>query len=224
MNTQAAYAQQLDAKIATLHELFAGLDAPEPEVFRSAYHHYRQRAEFRFWHAGADGFYAMFDPATPREPVRVDSFPAASQRVDALMLSLRRAVLDSPELKSGLFQVEFLDTLAGEALLTLIYHRRLDVAWEAAAGVLARCLDVRIVGRSRRQRITIGDDFVGPNACSSTGASSCCANPRVASHNRTPRSTGRCSRGRGLRARKAMAGWSSSIAASATSRLRSRNT
>ena len=26
MNTQAAYAQQLDAKIATLHELFAGLD------------------------------------------------------------------------------------------------------------------------------------------------------------------------------------------------------
>lgn len=160
MNTQAAYTQQLDAKIATLRELLAGLDTPEPEVFGSAHRHYRQRAEFRFWHAGADGFYAMFDPATPREPVRVDSFPAASQRINTLMVSLRGVVLASPELKSGLFQVEFLDTLAGETLLTLIYHRRLDVAWEAAAGVLARCLDVRIVGRSRKQRITVGEDFV----------------------------------------------------------------
>ena len=158
--SEAACEAKLEPKLAALQAALAEFGAPAPEVFRSPPAHYRQRAEFRFWHAGDDAFHAMFDPAAPREPLRVDHFPPASRRINALMGALRAAVLRSPELKSRLFQVEFLDTLAGESLLVLVYHRRLDAAWEDAARELAGALDVRIVGRSRGQRITIGEDFV----------------------------------------------------------------
>ncbi len=153
-------AVDLETKIAQLCTTFSQFDAPEPEVFTSPAQHYRQRAEFRFWHEGNDGFYAMFDPGAAGEPRRVDHFPAASQRINTLMVTLREALLHTPALKSRLFQVEFLDTLAGETLLTLVYHRRLDAVWEDAARTLAKALGVRIIGRSRGQRIAIGEDFV----------------------------------------------------------------
>lgn len=155
-----SYEAQLRPKLAALRTLFEPLDAPEPEVFRSPPVHYRQRAEFRFWHTDNDAYYAMFDPAAPREPLRVDVFPPASRRINELMPELQKMLLQIPELKSRLFQVEFLDTLAGETLLVLIYHRRLGADWEDAARVLATTLGVQIIGRSRGQRIVIGGDFV----------------------------------------------------------------
>lgn len=158
--TSEGYEAQLAPKLAALRTLLEPFDAPEPEVFRSPPVHYRQRAEFRFWHAGSDAHYAMFDPAAPREPLRVDVFPPASRRINELMPELRKMLLQMPELKSRLFQVEFLDTLAGETLVVLVYHRRLGTDWENAAGMLARTLDVRLIGRSRGQRIVIGEDFV----------------------------------------------------------------
>ena len=35
------------------------------------------------------------------------------------------------------FQVDFLATLSGELMITLIYHRKLDDAWQTAARELA---------------------------------------------------------------------------------------
>jgi tRNA (uracil-5-)-methyltransferase len=59
-----------------------------------------------------------------------------------------------------LFQVEFLTTLAGDALITLAYHRPLDEAWQAEAEQLAANLGVSLVGRSKGKRIVIGRDYV----------------------------------------------------------------
>ena len=59
-----------------------------------------------------------------------------------------------------LFQVEFLTTLAGDALITLCYHRPLDNAWEAAATLLAEELQVSVVGRSKGKRIVVGRPYV----------------------------------------------------------------
>jgi tRNA (uracil-5-)-methyltransferase len=59
-----------------------------------------------------------------------------------------------------LFQVEFLTTLAGDALITLCYHRPLDAEWQAEAEQLAAKLGVSLVGRSRGQRLVIGRDYV----------------------------------------------------------------
>ena len=65
-----------------------------------------------------------------------------------------------PLLEKRLFEVDFLATLSGEMLVTLIYHRKLDNEWEKAARTLAEKLNIKIIGRSRGQKLVLTDDFV----------------------------------------------------------------
>ena len=82
------YPAQLQTKQASLTELMADLDLPELEVFASEPSYYRMRAEFRIWHEGDDLYYAMFDSAEPRQPIRVDQFLPASRLINELMPAL----------------------------------------------------------------------------------------------------------------------------------------
>ncbi|MHB0776469.1 tRNA (uridine(54)-C5)-methyltransferase TrmA [Halomonas sp. WWR20] len=158
------YAEQLAAKRERIAAQFAHLNPPGLEVFASPPSHYRMRCEFRVWHEGSDLFYAMFevDPGDPKKKsvIRLDQYPVASRRINELMLALREALLDSPVLRRKLFQAEFLTTLTGEALITLIYHRPLEADWEAEARELQRRLDASVIGRSRKQRLVLERDHV----------------------------------------------------------------
>jgi len=158
--SELAYQQALEQKLERVCAGMKALGLPQPTLHRSPWVHYRQRAEFRVWHEGNDTFFAMFDPAEPRVPLRMDQFPAASERINRMMRDLRTAVLQSPALRHRLFQVEFLSTLSGEALAVLVYHRRLDETWQREAESLRTLLDATIIGRSRGQRLVLGDDFV----------------------------------------------------------------
>jgi tRNA (uracil-5-)-methyltransferase len=155
----AVYAAQLADKKTRLSELLAPFEAPEPQVFDSPGEHYRLRAEFRLWRKGEARHYAMFEQGDNRTPILLTDFPIASRRINELMPQLQAAWTD-PALGFKLFQVEFLSTLSGDALITLCYHRPLDAAWHAAAETLAATLGVSIVGRSRGKRTVIGRDFV----------------------------------------------------------------
>jgi len=154
------YQQLLADKCARVMRQFADLRAPVPEVFESPPRAYRMRAEFRIWHQGEDLFYAMFNPGDPKTPLRVDDFPIAAERIQAAMPVLREALLPNQTLRRKLFQVEFLSTLAGDLLVTLIYHRPLEADWEAAAAELEQALDAHIIGRSRKQRLVLSRDYV----------------------------------------------------------------
>ena len=158
------YDQQLTAKRERIAAQFAHFAPPPLEVFASPATHYRQRCEFRLWHEGDDLYYAMFevdaeDPKRKRV-IRLDQYPVASRSINALMPRLREALLESPVLRRRLFQVEFLTTLSGEALVTLIYHRPLDDVWEAEARELQARLGIMIIGRSRKQRRVLERDHV----------------------------------------------------------------
>ncbi|MBA2779457.1 tRNA (uridine(54)-C5)-methyltransferase TrmA [Billgrantia kenyensis] len=160
----ARYDQQLAAKRERITGQFERFSPPALEVFASPPSHYRQRCEFRLWHEGDDLYYAMFevDPDDPKHKrvIRLDEYPVASQRINQLMPRLREALLESDVLRRRLFQVEFLTTLSGEALVTLIYHRPLDEAWEEEARRLQQRLDIRIIGRLRKQRLVLECDHV----------------------------------------------------------------
>ncbi|VXB21692.1 tRNA (uridine(54)-C5)-methyltransferase TrmA [Pseudomonas sp. 8O] len=156
----ATYDAQLAEKKARLVELLAPFGAPEPAVFDSPREHYRMRAEFRLWREDGQRHYAMFAPGDKHTPILLDDFPIASLRINALMPRLRAAWQASEALSFKLFQVEFLTTLAGDALITLAYHRPLDDTWQAEAERLAAELNVSLVGRSRGQRLVIGRDYV----------------------------------------------------------------
>ncbi|MDN6856306.1 tRNA (uridine(54)-C5)-methyltransferase TrmA [Pseudomonas sp. CAN2814] len=155
----AQYDSQLADKAARLRELLAPFAAPEPEVFDSPREHYRLRAEFRLWREGEARHYAMFEQGDKHTPILIEEFPIASQRINALMPRLKAAWAE-PTLGHKLFQVEFLTTLAGDAMITLCYHRPVDATWQAAAEKLASELGVSIVGRSRGKRLVVGRDYV----------------------------------------------------------------
>lgn len=152
---------------ALLHEktkhtasLFTRFAMPEPSCFPSPPTGYRARAEFRVWHEGSDLYYVMFNPAESRVPVRVESFPAALPPIQEVMPRLLAELRDNEALRHKLFQVEFMGTRAGEVLVTLAYHRKLDENWESTAQSLAGEFDVSIVGRSRKQKLVIGRDYI----------------------------------------------------------------
>jgi len=156
----ATYDAQLAEKAARLVELLTPFDAPAPEVFDSPREYYRLRTEFRLWREDGQRHYAMFEPGDKHTPILIDDFPIASRRINELMPQLKAAWQASETLSFKLFQVEFLTTLSGDALITLAYHRPLNDAWQAEAEQLAATLGVSIVGRSKGKRIVIGRDFV----------------------------------------------------------------
>lgn len=158
---ESEYQTQLDAKRARLTQLLAPFDAPAPEVHDSPRQHYRLRAEFHLWREGELRHYAMFAPGEgKRTPILLQQFPPASQLINTLMPPLEAAWNADPVLGERLFQVEFLTTLSGQALVTLCYHRKLDDAWEHTASALATRLGISLIGRSRGQRRVIGKDHV----------------------------------------------------------------
>ena len=155
----STYDAQLQGKVARLRELLAPFGAPEPAVFDSPREHYRLRAEFRLWREDGQRHYAMFAPGEKHKAILIDDFPIASERINQLMPRLKAAWQASEELSNRMFQVEFLTTLAGDAMVTMCYHRPLDEAWEVAARQLAEDLGVSLIGRSKGKRLVIGRDY-----------------------------------------------------------------
>src|SRR5690606_30238028 len=90
----------------------------------------------------------------------IETFPIGSERINALMPALRARLAADPLLRRKLFQAEFLTTLSGEALVTLIYHRKLDEAWAMAARAVGEALGIELIGRSRGQKVVLWRDHV----------------------------------------------------------------
>ena len=154
------YDALLADKVDKVCKLMAPFDVPEPEVFASPPLGFRMRAEFRVWHDGDRLDYVMFRPEDRQTPVPIEDFPIACEAIQRLMPELIARLRVEPLLRRKLFQVEFLSTLAGDTLVTLVYHRRLEDDWEAIASNLAQSLGISLVGRSRRQKVVIGRDYV----------------------------------------------------------------
>lgn len=154
------YQALLDAKVRALQPQFAPYYGGEACVFPSAPTGFRMRAEFRIWHDGDALDYVMFRRNAPKQPVPISHFPIVCDAIQDLMPRLKAALTEATALRRKLFQVEFLSTLAGDTLVTLIYHRPLDDAWQQQVESLSARLGVAIIGRSRKQKIVLGKDWV----------------------------------------------------------------
>lgn len=154
------YDALLEEKVSNLLPGFADLGLAPTKVYPSVSTGFRLRAEFRMWHDGDGLDYAMFNPGDPKQPIKVTHFPIAAEPIQRLMPLLREALAVTPRLRQKLFQVEFLSTLSGDMLVSLVYHRKLDEQWQVAAERLSQQLDLAIVGRSRGQKCVIRRDWV----------------------------------------------------------------
>ncbi|MCH9690444.1 MAG: tRNA (uridine(54)-C5)-methyltransferase TrmA [Gammaproteobacteria bacterium] len=154
------YDAQLEQKVARIRQAFANYTHLTPEVLPSPPIHYRLRAEFKIWRQQDRADYAMYHPGEYKKSFIIKEFTVGSEPINQLMPKLLQAINANALLRSRLFSVEFLTTLSGDALITLIYHKKLDEYWQTAARALQAQLKVSILGRSRRQKLVLDKDYV----------------------------------------------------------------
>ena len=157
----ATYQQQLNDKVSQYKTLMANasIQLPELEIFPSEPYGFRMRAEFRVWHEDGQAHYAMNKPGEKR-PYIIQDFPIGSALINQLMPKIMSAVNASEILSFKLFSMEYLTTTTDEALITLIYHKPLDQQWQQVAEQLQSEFKIKVIGRSRKQKVVLSDDFV----------------------------------------------------------------
>jgi tRNA (uracil-5-)-methyltransferase len=162
-NNISFYNSLLEEKKTKLTEMFSAFTLPDLEVFPSSPSHYRMRSEFRVWHEGEDLYYYMFDKEQDQK-IRTEQFLPASLLINQMMEALMIELRPNKALRHKLFQVDFLSTVSGEILVSLLYHRQLNEEWMSEAVALKTRLsekfNVNLVGRARKQKIVLDQDFV----------------------------------------------------------------
>lgn len=157
------YEGQLSTKQQKMAKLFSEFNLPTADLYPSQPLNYRQRAEFRVWHEGDDLYYIMFNSNT-KQKFRVDDFPVASILINKAMTGLIAAIKNNPQLRYKLFQVDFLSTLSGELLISMLYHKPLEETWQSEAAQLKEQLStiapVDIIGRAKKQKIIVDKDYL----------------------------------------------------------------
>ena len=158
------YNQQLSKKITNLKTILSDFSLPELVTYSSPISHYRMRAEFRIWHNGDEIYHIMYDKKTKKR-VRIDSFPIAVKLINSAMQTILPLIQYNDILRHQLFQIDYLSTLSGQLLITLLYHKKLDAQWISAAEKLKQQLAERgikanLVGRASNQKIAVNVDYV----------------------------------------------------------------
>ncbi len=152
------YDFQLNEKLLKSEDEFKELYRGDITAFASNSSHYRARAEFRIWHDGDEISYAM-NSLNQKSTIMIDECPMVEENIFELMPKLIKE-LKTDKLDTKLFGADFLGASSGEIVVSLLYHRRLDDEWRDRADILAQKLGIYIIGRSRKQKIVLTQDYV----------------------------------------------------------------
>lgn len=157
--TEVGYEEELNEKRERVLKLLAPFGVQNLATLSAHDAHYRARSEFRIWHNEEGAHYAM-GRADRQGVVLIEECPKVIKPIEQRMMPLLKLINASPLLKSKLFAVEFLAATTDEVLITLIYHKPLDEAWQIEAKGLESQLDAWIMGRSRKQKVVLTQEYV----------------------------------------------------------------
>ncbi|QOP43478.1 tRNA (uridine(54)-C5)-methyltransferase TrmA [Sulfurimonas sediminis] len=152
------YEAQLNEKIQINKERFTPYFSEEISVYKSLDAHYRARSEFKIWHTDDEISYAM-NHIDKKGVVLINECPQVNVHIGNLMPKLLDAI-KVHAVGFKLFGADFLSSSSGEIVVSLLYHRPLDEAWQEKAKKIAQELGIYIIGRSRKQKVVIGQDYV----------------------------------------------------------------
>ncbi|MBN2870670.1 MAG: tRNA (uridine(54)-C5)-methyltransferase TrmA, partial [Campylobacterales bacterium] len=127
-------------------------------VCRSPEQQFRSRAEFKIYHDDGGMSYAM-NRMDRQGMVKIASCSIVSPAIASVMEKLL-PLLAELEMGRKLFGVDFLASGEGEMCVSLLYHRALDEEWKAKASVLQERLGIHLIGRSRKQKVVLSQDYV----------------------------------------------------------------
>jgi len=152
------YEAQLSSKVELNKERFISFYEKDISVFKSPEEHYRSRSEFKIWHIEDEIHYGM-NHLEHKGVVLVDDCPQVNEHIHLLMPKLLIAIKEK-EIGFKLFGADFLSSGSGEIVVSLIYHRKLDDKWQEKAQEIAKELGIYIIGRSRKQKLVVGQDYI----------------------------------------------------------------
>jgi len=152
------YEYQLNDKLELNRERFSSFYSDEIKVYQSPQSHYRSRSEFKIWHTGDDIAYGM-NHIDKKGVVLVDECPQVNQHIAELMPKLLLAIR-AKDVGFKLFGIDFLSSSNGEIVVSFLYHRKLDEEWLVLAQEIAQELNIYIIGRSRKQKLIVGQDYI----------------------------------------------------------------
>ncbi|MCW8895066.1 tRNA (uridine(54)-C5)-methyltransferase TrmA [Sulfurimonas sp.] len=159
------YEYQLNQKLELNIERFKPFYSGKISVYESPEQNYRSRSEFKIWHAkcldtgnGDIMRYAM-NHIDKKGVVFIDECPQVSESISLLMPKLLQSITEK-KMGFKLFGADFLSSSSGEIVVSLLYHRKLDEEWQAKAADIAGELGIYIIGRSRKQKVVIGQDYI----------------------------------------------------------------
>ena len=158
-----SYEEQLDFKVQREKERFSNFRSMDFDIIKSSDKNFRNRAEFRIWWDKDENdnhtiSYAMND--FDKNILEIDSCQIVSPHIQKIMPKLLDFVRKEKELENKLFAVEFLGSTTNDLLVTLIYHRKLDDSWNELAKKLELELNIKIIGRSRKQKVILTNDLI----------------------------------------------------------------
>ncbi|MEA1956227.1 MAG: tRNA (uridine(54)-C5)-methyltransferase TrmA [Campylobacterota bacterium] len=152
------YETQLNQKLELNKDRFSEFYHDKISVFKSSDSNYRSRSEFKIWHIEDDIYYGM-NHIEKKGVVLVDNCPQVNIHIMNLMPKLLKAIKDN-NIDFKLFGADFLSSNDGEIVVSLIYHRKLDENWQKLASKIATEFNIYIIGRSRKQKVIIGQDYI----------------------------------------------------------------
>ncbi|UTJ06355.1 tRNA (uridine(54)-C5)-methyltransferase TrmA [Arcobacter roscoffensis] len=158
-----SYEEQLEVKIQREKERFLNFTSEEFDIIKSDEENFRYRAEFRIWKNFDENdnptlSYAMtsFDKTT----LEIDSCQIVSLQIKELMPKLLEEIQSSHTMSFKVYAIEFLGSTTKDMLVTIIYHRKLDEQWSEEAKKLEEKYGIKIIGRSRKQKVILSNDYI----------------------------------------------------------------
>ena len=123
----------------------------KPEIYLSPATGYRARAEFGF----SKNYFTM---VSHKHKIYMDQSSIPHPSIQQLMPNLLSKINKSEIIKKKLFQVNF-RTSGTKVLATLIYHKPIEEDWiQAAKNIQDSLLNISIIGRSKKQKVIIGEE------------------------------------------------------------------
>lgn len=157
------YEEQLNYKIQREKERFSNFTNIDFDIVKSNESNFRNRAEFRIWWEKGENnkeilSYAMND--FKKNILKINSCEMVSFHIKELMPKLIDELQNDLELSFKLFAVEFLGSSTKDMLVTLIYHKKLEESWIQKAKEIEKRLNIKIIGRSKKQRLVLTNDYI----------------------------------------------------------------
>jgi tRNA (uracil-5-)-methyltransferase len=158
-----SYDEQLNIKFKKEQNRFLDMWNKDIALIKSSDDSFRNRAEFRVWKIYDEQnnytlHFAMNDIDKKILPIKNCSI--VSQAIAKTMDKIIPLLEQNTILNHKLFSCEFLSSTTNDILVTLIYHKKLDNSWEIEARNLQEQLNIKIIGRSRKQKIILDTDTI----------------------------------------------------------------